>query len=35
MGLDDPIATVERIPGLSQGDKQKICGGNAQKLLNL
>ncbi|MFN2645559.1 MAG: amidohydrolase family protein, partial [Burkholderiales bacterium] len=35
MGLDDPLATVNRIPGLSEDDKQRICGGNALKLLRL
>jgi len=35
MGLDDPLATVSRIAGLSEEDKQRICGGNARKLLRL
>ncbi|HZD21079.1 MAG TPA: amidohydrolase family protein [Burkholderiales bacterium] len=35
MGLDDPLATVNRIAGLSAEDKQRICGGNARKLLRL
>ncbi len=35
MGLDDPLATVNRIAGLSEQDKQLICGGNARKLLRL
>jgi aminocarboxymuconate-semialdehyde decarboxylase len=35
MGLDDPLATVERIPGITAADKQLIAGGNAQKLLRL
>jgi aminocarboxymuconate-semialdehyde decarboxylase len=35
MGLDDPLATVGRIPGLSAEDKEKISGGNALKLLRL
>jgi len=35
MGLDDPLATVNRIPGLSAEDKERICGGNALKLLRL
>jgi aminocarboxymuconate-semialdehyde decarboxylase len=34
MGLDDPIATVDRM-GLSSSDKQLICGGNAKALLRL
>jgi aminocarboxymuconate-semialdehyde decarboxylase len=35
MGLDDPLATVNRIAGLSGEDKERICGGNARKLLGL
>ncbi|HET7364817.1 MAG TPA: amidohydrolase family protein [Burkholderiales bacterium] len=35
MGLDDPLATVNRIAGLSTEDKERICGGNALKLLQL
>jgi len=35
MGLDDPLATVNRIAGLSEQDRQLICGGNALKLLHL
>src|SRR3954449_3681501 len=35
MGLDDPLATVNRIAGLSPEDKERICGGNALKLLRL
>jgi aminocarboxymuconate-semialdehyde decarboxylase len=35
MGLDDPLATVNRIAGLSEQDKQRIAGGNALKLLRL
>ena len=35
MGLDDPLATVNRIPGLLADDKERICGGNALKLLRL
>jgi aminocarboxymuconate-semialdehyde decarboxylase len=35
MGLDDPLATVSRIAGLSAEDKARICGGNALKLLQL
>jgi aminocarboxymuconate-semialdehyde decarboxylase len=34
MGLDDPLATVERMD-LSVSEKQKIKGGNASKLLRL
>lgn len=33
MGLDDPMATVNRIAGVSAEDKERICGGNARKLL--
>ena len=33
MGLDDPLATVNRIAGLSAEDRERICGGNARKLL--
>jgi aminocarboxymuconate-semialdehyde decarboxylase len=35
MGLDDPLATVERIAGLSAADKERIAGGNALELLRL
>ncbi len=35
MGLDDPLATVERIPGLSAADKELIAEKNALKLLRL
>ena len=35
MGLDDPLATVDRIAGLSAEDKERICGGNALRLLRL
>jgi len=35
MGLDDPMATVNRIAGVSAEDKERICGGNARKLLRL
>src|SRR3954452_15269265 len=35
MGLDDPLATLNRISGLSEMEKKAIAGGNAQKLLNL
>src|SRR3954453_12429486 len=35
MGLDDPLATVNRIAGLSPEDNERICGGNALKLLRL
>jgi aminocarboxymuconate-semialdehyde decarboxylase len=35
MGLDDPLATVNRIAGLAAEDKERICGGNALRLLRL
>jgi aminocarboxymuconate-semialdehyde decarboxylase len=35
MGLDDPLATVNRIAGLSEVDRAAIAGGNASKLLRL
>jgi len=35
MGLDDPLATVNRIRGLSEKDKEAISGANALKLLRL
>jgi aminocarboxymuconate-semialdehyde decarboxylase len=34
MGLDDPVATVEKM-GLSSSDKQLVLGANASKLLRL
>ena len=35
MGLDDPLATVDRIAGLSSEDRERIVGGNALRLLRL
>jgi aminocarboxymuconate-semialdehyde decarboxylase len=35
MGLDDPLAAVNRIPGLSGEDRARIAGGNALELLRL
>jgi aminocarboxymuconate-semialdehyde decarboxylase len=35
MGLDDPLATLNRIPGLSEKDKSLIAGENARELLKL
>lgn len=35
MGLDDPLATVERIPGISEKEKEMISSSNGAKLLNL
>jgi aminocarboxymuconate-semialdehyde decarboxylase len=35
MGLDDPLATVERIAGISEDEKKLIQGKNAARLLHL
>jgi aminocarboxymuconate-semialdehyde decarboxylase len=35
MGLDDPLATVDRIAGLSDEDRSRIAGGTALTLLQL
>ena len=35
MGLDDPLATVDRIAGLAPSDRDMISGGNAARLLKL
>jgi len=35
MGEYDPVEHVYQVPGLSEADRQKICGLNALKLLNL
>jgi aminocarboxymuconate-semialdehyde decarboxylase len=35
MGLDDPLATVDRIAGLTPSDRELISGGNAARLLKL
>lgn len=35
MGLDDPLATVARIPGISEKDREMIAGSNGARLLNL
>lgn len=35
MGLDDPLATVDRIAGLTPSDRELISGGNAAQLLKL
>lgn len=35
MGLDDPLATLNRIPGLSEREKDLIAGANARQLLKL
>ncbi len=35
MGLDDPLATLNRIPGLSEKERELIAGANARQLLKL
>lgn len=35
MGLDDPLATLNRIPGCSEKEKELIAGANARQLLKL
>jgi aminocarboxymuconate-semialdehyde decarboxylase len=35
MGLDDPLATIDRISGVSEVDKNLIRGGNAARLLHI
>ena len=35
MGLEDPIATVQRIAGLTDAERALIMGGNARRLLRL
>lgn len=35
MGLDDPLAAVNRIRGITEQEKQAIAGGNALRLLKL
>jgi aminocarboxymuconate-semialdehyde decarboxylase len=35
MGLDDPLATVNRIAGISEDEKKLIQGKNAARLLRL
>lgn len=34
MGVDDPRGVVERIPGLSQNERDAIIGGNARSFLS-
>jgi len=35
MGEDDPVGLVNRVEGLSDGDREAVCGLNAARLLNL
>ena len=35
MGLDDPLATIDRISGISEADKNLIRGENAARLLHI
>jgi aminocarboxymuconate-semialdehyde decarboxylase len=35
MGDYDPRGLVARVPDLSQEDRERICGGNAARLLGL
>jgi predicted TIM-barrel fold metal-dependent hydrolase len=35
MGSEDPVGHVHATPGLDDGEKTAICGGNAAKLLGL
>jgi predicted TIM-barrel fold metal-dependent hydrolase len=35
MGEYDPVEHVYQVEGLSEEDREKICGLNALKLLNL
>jgi aminocarboxymuconate-semialdehyde decarboxylase len=35
MGVDDPVAAVTGIPGLSEPERQAILGGSAARLLRL
>ncbi len=35
MGENDPVGLVARTPGLSEADREAICGGNAARLLGL
>ncbi|MEO8539328.1 MAG: amidohydrolase family protein [bacterium] len=35
MGEDEPVTLIERVPGLTQSDRDLICGGNAARLLRL
>jgi aminocarboxymuconate-semialdehyde decarboxylase len=35
MGLDDPVASVERLAELGEGERNLILGGTAAKLLGI
>jgi aminocarboxymuconate-semialdehyde decarboxylase len=35
MGDNDPVGLVNRVPGLTDADRAKVLGGNAEALLNL
>jgi aminocarboxymuconate-semialdehyde decarboxylase len=35
MGESDPVGLVARTPGLSDGQRAAICGGNAARLMGL
>lgn len=35
MGYDRPLDIIDQVEGLSQGDKELIAGGNAQRLLKI
>jgi len=35
MGVDDPVARLDRLTQLSSADRTAICGGNAAKLLGI
>ena len=35
MGVEDPVGVVDGIPGLKPAEREKICGGNAARLLKI
>ena len=35
MGVEDPVGVVDGIPGLKSAEREKICGGNAARLLKI
>ena len=35
MGEEAPVGLVERIPGLSAGERELVWGGNAARLLGI